>query len=310
VEVYSSGMHARLAFSVAISVEPDILIVDEILSVGDAGFQQKCVGRLKQMMDRGVTLLFVSHNAETVKSICVRGLFLEGGRQTFFGAAVEAVDAYAASLRKKVTERALENAAVRKPVLAEAAASVGAGAGAEERESEQDEDARQGTGHARIAAVRLMDDSGLVTEAAGLRSKVIVEADVEARVDVDRVDMLMLVRDKAGVNLFGSTAWDVTRRTVALKAGERATFRFEFENALAAGPHGVSLMLTRRPDERGEGLMTLDHMDTAAAFMSLKGEMLPAPGPTGLVRGKLLVPVAASVVRVGGGQAAVRVGQS
>src|SRR5205085_2820092 len=97
VEVYSSGMYARLAFSVAVCVEPDILIVDEILSVGDAGFQQKCIARMRKMLDGGLTLLLVSHSADTVKSICSgggRGLFLQQGRAVTFGPAADAVDLY------------------------------------------------------------------------------------------------------------------------------------------------------------------------------------------------------------------------
>ena len=295
IEVYSSGMHARLAFAVAISVEPDILIIDEILSVGDAGFQQRCVGRLKHMMDSGVTLLFVSHQGETVKAICSRGLFLEGGECKFFGPAVDAVDAYAASLRKNTTQAAVQNAASRRPELAQVPAVEPAPESRPSSESAQPP--RQGTGHARITAVRLLNHAGQPVDVVTQRHRVTLEVDVHAHVDLDNVDMLMLVRDRAGVNLFGATLWDCTRTTLCLRAGEHTTIRFAFENQLAIGAHGVNLTLTRRPDLKGEGLITLDHIDAAAAFRSLAAELLPPPGPSGIVRGKLFVPVSAQVLQ-------------
>src|SRR5262249_52092389 len=75
VKTYSSGMFARLAFSVAIHVEPEILLVDEILSVGDLGFQHRCLSRLREMRERGLTLVFVSHNPDAIKSVCGQALF-------------------------------------------------------------------------------------------------------------------------------------------------------------------------------------------------------------------------------------------
>lgn len=285
VEVYSSGMYARLAFSVAISVRPDILIVDEILSVGDAGFQQKCVGRMKKMRDEGLTLLFVSHSAETVKSICTRGLFLQQGRQKYFGAAVEAVDLYAASLRAETTARAIQSVEVRRPGFSAAVST------------EQDELAGNGggngTGHARISAVRLTNAAGEAVDVVNAMERVVIEADVTASVTVDKVDVLMVVRDGAGVELFGGTIWDQARRAYKVSAGETVTYRFEFDNVLASGPHGVSLTLLRRPDEKGDGVVTLDHRDTAAAFTSLKGAVPPPPEHSGIIRGKLRVPIQA-----------------
>ncbi|MCS7352481.1 MAG: ABC transporter ATP-binding protein, partial [Thermoflexus sp.] len=76
VKVYSSGMYARLAFAVAVSLDPDILIVDEILAVGDLALQQRCATRLRQLRDNGLTLLYVSHSPDAIKSICQKALLL------------------------------------------------------------------------------------------------------------------------------------------------------------------------------------------------------------------------------------------
>jgi len=87
VKTYSSGMMMRLAFAVNTCVDPDILIVDEALSVGDAPFQAKCFRRLRQLIDQGVSLLFVSHDLGTVRSICSRALWLKNGRSEMWGEA-------------------------------------------------------------------------------------------------------------------------------------------------------------------------------------------------------------------------------
>ncbi|WP_175966861.1 ABC transporter ATP-binding protein [Burkholderia sp. BCC0322] len=94
VKHYSSGMYARLAFSVAIHVDPEILIVDEILAVGDALFQRKCMNKFYEFRDRGCTVLFVTHDAYQIKSTCQRALYLKNGRQVVFGDATEVVDRY------------------------------------------------------------------------------------------------------------------------------------------------------------------------------------------------------------------------
>lgn len=97
VKTYSSGMYARLAFSAAIHNEPDILIVDEILAVGDTPFQQKCLKKLYAMLDRGVSVLMVSHDAYQIRSICKNALLLKNGNQVAFDRADKAMDQYLAS---------------------------------------------------------------------------------------------------------------------------------------------------------------------------------------------------------------------
>jgi lipopolysaccharide transport system ATP-binding protein len=94
VKTYSSGMMMRLAFAVAVSVQPDILIVDEALSVGDVFFQQKCFKRLHEILGRGVTLLFVSHDMEAVRNLCEQVLLLDQGRPVFLGPPDDAVSRY------------------------------------------------------------------------------------------------------------------------------------------------------------------------------------------------------------------------
>lgn len=98
VKRYSSGMRVRLAFSVAAHLDPDILILDEVLAVGDAAFQEKCLEKIEATRNSGVTILFVSHVAASVRKLCTRGIVLDYGKLVYQGTANDAVDFYIDSL--------------------------------------------------------------------------------------------------------------------------------------------------------------------------------------------------------------------
>lgn len=99
VKNFSSGMKARLGFSVATCVEPDILIADEILSVGDIRFRQKCKKRMRRMLDNGTTLLYVSHNSNSIIELCDKVLWLDHGKQVMVGDSKEVCEAYLAKMK-------------------------------------------------------------------------------------------------------------------------------------------------------------------------------------------------------------------
>ncbi len=105
VKHYSSGMYVRLAFAVAAHLEPEILIVDEVLAVGDARFQQKCLGRIGEIGTEGRTVLVVSHNMQAIQALCGRALWLNDGRIAFDGSARSAVLAYSRIFSQEVVER-------------------------------------------------------------------------------------------------------------------------------------------------------------------------------------------------------------
>lgn len=98
VKRYSSGMRVRLAFAVAAHLEPEILILDEVLAVGDAKFQEKCLNRIEEIKNSGVTILFVSHSAQSVLQLCTRGILLQDGRVAAFGTARETTNQYLESM--------------------------------------------------------------------------------------------------------------------------------------------------------------------------------------------------------------------
>jgi lipopolysaccharide transport system ATP-binding protein len=113
VKTFSSGMYARLAFAVAINTDPDVLIVDEILAVGDSAFQRKCLKRFYEIKDSGCSILFVSHDQYQVKSVCDRALYLEKGKQRMFGNANSIIDAYCTMLEERDAKQAKRETQIR-----------------------------------------------------------------------------------------------------------------------------------------------------------------------------------------------------
>jgi lipopolysaccharide transport system ATP-binding protein len=104
VKRYSSGMYVRLAFAVAAHLEPEILVIDEVLAVGDAAFQKKCLGKMGDVAKEGRTVLFVSHNMQAVQSLCRRAILIEAGRVVATGGAKAVVSRYLASISEMGSE--------------------------------------------------------------------------------------------------------------------------------------------------------------------------------------------------------------
>jgi lipopolysaccharide transport system ATP-binding protein len=104
VKHYSSGMYVRLAFSVAAHLEPEILVIDEVLAVGDMAFQRKCLGKMGDVAQTGRTVIFVSHNMGLLQALCQRGIFLQHGTVHTDGTITDAVDAYLQTLEQAQTQ--------------------------------------------------------------------------------------------------------------------------------------------------------------------------------------------------------------
>src|SRR5437867_12873734 len=115
VKTYSSGMFVRLAFAVAIHMDPDVLIVDEALSVGDIFFQQRCIRRIQQLKRQGVTIVFVSHDLEAVRSLADRAIWMEHGRAHLEGKTDDIVSKYLAAMVTRGRKEITEEEAIGKP---------------------------------------------------------------------------------------------------------------------------------------------------------------------------------------------------
>jgi len=253
LKTYSSGMAARLAFAVAFSVEPDLMIVDEILAVGDLGFQQKCISRLRHLRDNGLTMLFVSHSPDAVRSLCQKALFLVGGQAVYFGPAEQAVNRYLSFIREETNREALagEQDELSRPVpfAVEVPGKL-----------------RYGTGHAQIEHVDILDASGSPRRAFNLGDTVVVEAVVRAHASVQNLNLSFLVRDMTGIDLMGTTTFDERVTLPSLQPGQRVRVRLAFENSLRSGNFGVCLAVNRVSRRDYSDVVLYDQVDGCAAF--------------------------------------------
>ena len=171
---FSSGMYVRLAFGVAAHLEPEILTVDEVLAVGDAEFQKKCLGKMRQVAGGGRTVLFVSHNMAAVQNLCTRCLLLQGGTVAFDGDTHEAIERY--------------NAA--------------AGAVGDERGGGDVGDAPRAAGHrAILQSVQVVDDRGRPISAVAAGRAVAVRIDFDADAAIDRPFFGVTFENAGGVKI-------------------------------------------------------------------------------------------------------------
>lgn len=222
VRTYSSGMQMRLAFSVATARRPDILIVDEALSVGDAYFQHKSFERIRGFRAAGTTLLIVSHDRSAIQSICDSAILLDGGRMAMHDRPEAVMDYYNALLAER------EGQTVRQEMLSDGQVQT-----------------VSGTGEAGILRVRLLDQSERSIEAAEVGQSVVLAVDVEVRQDIERLVLGFMIKDRLGQPMYGINTHRQNQALENLRAGERITYRFAFVMGLGKGNYSVALSLSR-----------------------------------------------------------------
>ncbi|EJM28257.1 ABC transporter ATP-binding protein [Pseudomonas sp. GM25] len=222
VRTYSSGMQMRLAFSVATARRPDILIVDEALSVGDAYFQHKSFDRIRSFRKAGTTLLIVSHDRSAIQSICDSAILLEGGHMVMHDKPEAVMDYYNALLAER------EGQTVRQELLD----------GGQVRTV-------SGTGEAGILSVRLLDERERSIEAAEVGQPVTLEVEVEIRQDIERLVLGFMIKDRLGQAMYGINTHRQNQALEDLRAGERITYRFAFVMGLGKGNYSIALSLSR-----------------------------------------------------------------
>ena len=252
VKTYSSGMYARLAFAVAVSVDPDILIVDEILAVGDIGFQQKCVARMRQMRENGLTFLFVSHSPDSVRSICQKALFLSEGQPVFYGPAEKAVNLYLNHVRNQANAEALKAQDHLKTPIA--------------FQNEVQGQMRYGTGHVQIQQVDVLNEQGESARAFHFGERITLQARVKAMADTENLSLSFLVRDMTGIDLMGTTTFDERVKLPSLKKDEELTVCFRFANILRMGNFGISLAVNHVSRMDYSDVVLFDQVDGCVAF--------------------------------------------
>jgi lipopolysaccharide transport system ATP-binding protein len=222
VRTYSSGMQMRLAFSVATARRPDILIVDEALSVGDAYFQHKSFDRIRSFRKAGTTLLIVSHDRSAIQSICDSAILLESGRMAMHGKPEAVMDYYNALLAER------EGQTVRQEMLAGGQVQT-----------------VSGTGEAGILSVRLLDEREHSIDAAEVGQPVVLQVQVDVRQDIERLVLGFMIKDRLGQAMYGINTHRQDLALTDLKAGEQVTYRFAFVMGLGKGNYSVALSLSR-----------------------------------------------------------------
>lgn len=236
VRTYSSGMQMRLAFSVATARRPDILIVDEALSVGDAYFQHKSFERIRQFREAGTTLLIVSHDRNAIQSICDHALLLEEGRLALQGKPEVVFDYYNAALAAR------EEGMIRQEALPDGRVQTSSG-----------------TGEARILRTTLHDARGRAVEAITVGEPVTLEVECIVERPIPRLILGFMIKDQLGQPIYGINTHRLNLAEENLHPGERVRFRFAFDARLGKGHYSVALALSAYDSHLDKNYEWRDH---------------------------------------------------
>jgi lipopolysaccharide transport system ATP-binding protein len=218
VRTYSSGMQMRVAFAVATMYRPEILIVDEALSVGDAYFQHKSFDRIRQFQQDGTTLLIVSHDRAAIQSICERALLLDKGQVLKDGKPAEVLDFYNALIADQ------ENRRIEQKTLADGSVQT-----------------LSGTGEVLIEKVILSDPDGNPLEFAGIGQDVVLTLQVKVLADIDELVVGFMLRDRLGMDIFGTNSFHLGKVLSDLRNDTTVTYRYRFPLNLGVGSYAVSV---------------------------------------------------------------------
>jgi ABC-type polysaccharide/polyol phosphate transport system ATPase subunit len=268
IKTYSSGMKSRLGFAVAVNVDPDILILDETLAVGDAVYKETALQKMYELRDSGTTILFVSHSMKTIETFCTEAALLHEGQLMATGETSEVIDQYQTLVS---SIKATKNS--QRPDGEQAPASIVVpdeeGEGLEDRVSRKDPDiereatSRSTTGEARIHSVELLDEDLLpVEEKVVPENAITVRVDLEYLEDVEESDLvIMLHNDKMGLKVFSTSTAQEGVPLKEMKKGERTMVDFTFEVPLQHGRYIVTAAV-----RAGNEDLYLDRMDEATVF--------------------------------------------
>lgn len=226
IRVYSSGMQARLAFALATAKRPDILIVDEVLSVGDSYFQHKSFNKIRQFKDAGTSIILVTHSLGDVRALCDRVILLDKGRILRDGPPDEVVDYYNAMIAERENQKA-------------------------GRSIEQNRDSngwlrtRSGSYKALIQSIKLLErETDNPIEVAQVGQKLLLRTVVRMAEDVPKLVLGLMLRDRTGHVVWGSNTVHTRQIEMELKKNDECVFDLEFECLLGPGSYGFTAAVT------------------------------------------------------------------
>jgi lipopolysaccharide transport system ATP-binding protein len=247
VKIYSSGMYVRLAFAIATSVDPDVLLIDEALAVGDIGFVIKCMNRMKQLREGGATILLVTHDVQTVRSFCDRAIWLNQGELALEGSPLDTTARYiqdlfeeqnkaanlAASRVETLTARALPDQADFKDGLRERIDLI-----------------RWGSGELRIEACSFDNGLAMSNPVFGYGERLHISLQILALQGVtsSNTGVGFAFRNMNGLDIITGTTFDEGLRISPLRQGEILEVQFSLDNILAAGDYALVVNLENRDE--------------------------------------------------------------
>jgi ABC-type polysaccharide/polyol phosphate transport system ATPase subunit len=239
VKTYSSGMYVRLAFAIAASVEPDILVIDEALAVGDAVFQHRCLRRINDLHERGATVLFVSHDAAAVRALCSRAILLRSGSVIADGKPADVLNLY----QKIIMEREQAYEAETGSLVTEASA----------QNDDKDESLapvsrayRHGDGSAEITGAELTDVGNARVEIVESGEPLTLRMMVRFHHDVDDPVIGFLIRNSHGIHAYGTNTKEQQIEFGAVRSGELLDVSFAFDCSLGVDQYTISLAVHSR----------------------------------------------------------------
>ncbi|WP_440812315.1 ABC transporter ATP-binding protein [Pseudomonas syringae] len=220
VRTYSSGMQMRVAFAVATAIRPEILIVDEALSVGDSYFQHKSFDRIREFQKQGTTLLIVSHDRGSIQALCNRAILLEKGTVIKDGKPEEVMDFYNALIAEK------ENATVQLRELEDGSVQT-----------------RSGSGEATIGPVSLHNAAGERIEYVPVGEPVSLRINAKVNSAIPELVVGYLIKDRLGQPVYGTNTHHMGCKVSDLQAGESLDYSFNFTANLGPGSYSVAVAL-------------------------------------------------------------------
>lgn len=222
--VYSSGMMARLAFALATAVQPDILIVDEVLSVGDSYFQHKSFDRIRRFREEGTSIILVSHSMGTIRELADRVILLDGGAILRDGLPDEVIDFYNAMIADK------ENAQDRSKMTIE-----------QKRNADGWLVSRSGSFKAVVDDIKLLGvDTNSLVQTATVGQSLCLELDIVVSENISRLVLGIMIRDKLGHTVYGTNTWHTQQVQENISANEKVRYKLFFDCNLGPGSYSIS----------------------------------------------------------------------
>lgn len=231
VKTYSSGMYVRVAFAIAASVEPDILIIDEALAVGDAVFQHRCLGRIKELHKRGTTVLFVSHDAAAVRALCSRAILMKSGRIVTDGKPVDVLNHY----QKIIMER--------EEAYRSEAASPNQTPASDLPLAPVRYTYRHGDGSAEIIGAELVDSTDRPVEIAETGERLTLRVIARVNTDLDDPVVGFLIKNRHGIHTYGTNTKEQQIELGSARPGEVIEVSFAFNCSLGIDQYSISLAI-------------------------------------------------------------------